>query len=126
MSNTAAQLPVTKEFQINDPVRWRTNVPMLDSCNITTSQWYVGRVTRSTGNSTDVEITEDKGNRSSVSAGYNCFENGMSEVESLIDPATMAARKREHINGLIDQENVRHENSITELTNMLLSIEEPV
>lgn len=122
MKDNRVQLPVTLKFQVNDPVQWRTNVKMNEDSNITLSQWYAGRVTRSTGLTTDVEITDNKGNIKTVFVGYSCYESGMAEAESLVDTAVMSTREWEYINGLMAEESERHRGVMKELTDKLMSI----
>jgi hypothetical protein len=122
MKDNCVQLPVTLKFQVNDPVQWRTNVEMTEASNITLSQWYAGRVTRSTGLTTNVDITDNKGNIKTVFVGYSCYESGMAEAESLVDAAVMSTRKWEYINGLMAEESERHRAAMKVLTDQLLSI----
>lgn len=122
MKNNGIQLPVTLRLQVNDPAQWRTNVEMNEDSNITLSQWYAGRVTRSTSLTTNVEITDNKGNIKTVFVGYSCFESGMSEAESLVDASVMSTREWEYINGLMAEESERHRSVMKELTDKLMSI----
>lgn len=122
MSKDCIRLPVEMRFLANDSVRWRTNVAMTESCNITLSHWYIGTVRKSSSFSTDVDIIDDKGNPSMVTVGYNNFENGMSTIESLIGSVIMAARQRKYITDLIADESDRHEKARTKLFDMLLTI----
>ena len=102
-------------IHVGDRAVFIDNAGMLPQYGITKGQPYEGIITKSTVGCTEIEITNDFGDKETHEGLYGSFDGGMTTVKTLVDGEPLRLRKLAYVDQLITRAEAAHLVTMAEL-----------